>query len=94
MFNQENTNWWVYIAQAADGSYYTGMTRDMEKRKQKHNSHSGSLWARAKGDFEILWTEKHLGSSSTRIRESQLKGWTRRKKEALISGNLELLKKL
>jgi hypothetical protein len=43
---------------------------------------------------ELVYTEPHPTRASALTRERQLKGWTRAKKEALIKGNLDLLKRL
>ena len=46
------------------------------------------------GEFELVYQEDYVTRIEVMRREKQLKGWTRAKKEALITGNLELLKKL
>ncbi|MFC1521863.1 GIY-YIG nuclease family protein [Elusimicrobiota bacterium] len=92
--HKETSEFWVYIAQCANGSYYVGTTQNIEKRIHRHSINSGSRHMRVCGDGMVLWHEEHPDLLSARSREAQLKRWTRRKKEALISGELELLKKL
>lgn len=80
-------SWFVYIAQARTGRYYTGMTTDTVKRIDKHNSGNGSRLALQQGPFVLKWVSKKYNTKSeARIREMQIKGWSRIKKEKLISG--------
>lgn len=79
--------WYVYIAQARTGRYYTGITTDPDQRIQKHNSGLGSMFAKEQGHFRLVYTFKPMTSKSeARIREIQIKGWSRLKKQKLISG--------
>ncbi|KKR63884.1 MAG: hypothetical protein UU05_C0059G0004 [Candidatus Curtissbacteria bacterium GW2011_GWA1_40_47] len=79
-----------YILRCSDNSFYCGMTTDIDKRLKEHNSNSsrGAKYLRGKTP------EKYLDIKSAMNRELQVKKWTRAKKEALIKGELELLKKL
>ncbi|MCX6714045.1 MAG: GIY-YIG nuclease family protein [Candidatus Vogelbacteria bacterium] len=80
-------SWYVYIARARTGCYYTGITNNPELRIVKHNSGKGSQMAIQQGPFELVYTSPELpDKSSARKREAQLKKWTREKKEKLISG--------
>ena len=47
-------NWCVYILECLDGSYYTGITNDLEKRMTAHQSGKGSKYVRAKGFGRFL----------------------------------------
>ena len=48
-------NWYVYIAKAKTGYYYTGITTDPKQRILKHNSGMGSQMARQQGPFELIY---------------------------------------
>jgi predicted GIY-YIG superfamily endonuclease len=79
--------WYVYIAKAVTGYYYTGITTDPVRRLIKHNSGHGSQMAKQQGPFTILYISKAPTSKSeARKREIQIKGWSRLKKERLIKG--------
>lgn len=79
--------WFVYIAKAHTGRYYTGITNNPERRIEKHNTGQGSQFARDQGPFELVYVSVPLGSKSdARKREIQIKGWSRIKKEKLMSG--------
>ena len=79
--------WYVYIAQAKTGRYYTGITNDPDARIAKHNKGKGSRLARQQGPFTIAYvSESFPNKSVARKREAQIKGWSREKKEKLIRG--------
>ena len=80
-------NWYVYITKAKTGRYYTGITNSPEIRIEKHNSGKGSRMAVQQGPFELVYTSNIFpNKSEARKREAQLKGWSKEKKEKLISG--------
>jgi putative endonuclease len=80
-------DWFVYIAQANTGRYYVGITTDPQERIKKHNSGTGSQFARQQGPFTLVYVSNPLLSKSeARKREIQLKGWTHKKKEKLVKG--------
>ena len=87
-------NYFVYIAQCADGSYYTGITDNIERRLKEHNTNEGGRYTRSFGPVRLLWTEDQPGYSAALKREAQIKRWTRAKKEAFLKGDLALLKRL
>lgn len=82
-------NWYVYIMQANTGRYYVGITIDVKKRLERHNSGQGSQFARQQGPFRLKYQCIYTNKSSARKREVQLKGWSRLKKEKLISGQFQ-----
>lgn len=72
---------------------YVGSTRDLAQRITYHNSgrcrHTSKFMP-----WRIVYTERFETDSDALRRERQIKGWTRVKKEALITGNVATLKKL
>ena len=80
-------DWFVYIAQAPTGNYYTGITTDPHRRKQEHNRNEGAKFAHDQGALRLLYVSPAFSDqSSARLREVQIKGWMRAKKEKLIRG--------
>jgi predicted GIY-YIG superfamily endonuclease len=80
-------NWYVYIAKSRLDFYYTGITNNPEKRILKHNNGQGSQMAKQQGPFVLMYVSPEFpNKSEARKREDQIKGWTRYKKEKLISG--------
>ncbi|MFA7682404.1 MAG: GIY-YIG nuclease family protein [Candidatus Peribacteraceae bacterium] len=79
--------WFVYIAQARTGRYYTGITTDPRRRISDHNKGKGAKFAKDQGDLTLVYkSSPHESKSEARTREIQIKGWTRAKKEKLIGG--------
>jgi putative endonuclease len=76
--------YFVYILQCRDGSYYTGITTDVERRFKEHKNGTGGLYTRAKKAKRIVYQEKHADRSSASKREAEIKSWPRQKKMALI----------
>jgi len=79
--------WYVYIAKAKTGRYYTGIATNPNKRILEHNKGKGSQLSRQQGPFAAVYISRSLpNKSEARKREAQVKGWTRKKKENLING--------
>lgn len=75
----------VYILQCEDGSLYTGITTDVERRFKEHTSGVGGHYTRAKKVQKIVYTEQHPDRSSASKREAEIKRFDRTKKLALIA---------
>ena len=88
--------YYFYILRCADNSLYCGMTSNLDKRIKEHNSDGprGAKYLRAKKPVKVVYSETFPDIKSAMNREFQVKKWTKAKKEALIKGDLELLKKL
>ena len=83
------SSWYLYIAKARTGNYYVGISTEPERRIEDHNRGKGATMARTQGPFTLIYTSKPLpNQSAARKREIQVKGWTRSKKEKLISGEI------
>jgi putative endonuclease len=72
--------YYLYILKCSDGSLYTGITNDLEKRMAVHRSGKGSKYVRAHMPFELIHTEKFPDKSSAMNREAEVKSWPRQKK--------------
>jgi len=72
------------------------MTSNLEKRLKEHNSSQsrGAKYLRAKKPVSLVFSETYQDVKSAMNRELQVKKWTKAKKEALIAGDLKLLKTL
>ncbi|MEX2028361.1 MAG: GIY-YIG nuclease family protein [Candidatus Curtissbacteria bacterium] len=88
--------YYFYILRCADNSLYCGMTSNLENRLKEHNSEGrkGAKYLRGKKPVVIVHSEIYQDIKTAMNRELQVKKWTKAEKEALISGDLELLKKL
>lgn len=76
--------YFVYLIECKDGSIYTGVTTDVDRRFKEHASGTGGHYTRSKGVRSVLYTEPHPTKSSALKRELQIKGWTREKKLRLL----------
>ncbi|WP_449387136.1 GIY-YIG nuclease family protein [Chryseobacterium lineare] len=84
---------WMYILLCSDGSYYTGSTNDLERRIQQHQSGEGSNHTKKRLPVQLIYYEEYERIDVAFYREKQIQGWSRKKKEALIGGWDEELKK-
>ncbi len=80
--------WYLYILQCANGSLYTGITNNLEKRLKAHQKGKGSWYTRVFGAEKILYTEECGDKSHAFKRELEIKRWPRKKKLMLIRGDL------
>ena len=85
---------YVYILRCRDESLYVGETDDLAKRLARHNAGRGCLFTASRLPVALVYAEERALRDGALERERQLKRWTRAKKEALIAGNLRLLKRL
>ncbi len=76
--------YFVYLIECVDGSFYTGMTTDVERRFREHKNKTGGHYTSAKGVVRVVYTEQHPDRSSALKREAQIKRWPRQKKLDLI----------
>jgi len=79
--------WFVYIAKARTGRFYVGITTNPQERITKHNAGMGSRFAIHQGPFQLAYFSLPFQSkSAARVREMQIKKWSRAKKQKLITG--------
>ena len=79
----ENT-WKLYILRCGDGSLYTGITTDVEKRLEAHRSGKGAKYTRGRGPLELVYSEECGDHSAALKRELEIKALTREEKQKLI----------
>ncbi len=84
-------NAYTYILLCDDGSYYTGSTKDLERRYQEHLSGEGANHTRKHPPIEVLYYEQYDRIDDAFYREKQIQKWNRKKKKALIEGRGEEL---
>jgi len=84
----------TYILLCANNEYYVGSTSDIERRLQEHQSGRGADFTKGHLPVKLVYTEEYSTIEEAYQRERQLHGWTRVKKEALIRGDIEELKRL
>ncbi|MEK7090095.1 MAG: GIY-YIG nuclease family protein [Patescibacteria group bacterium] len=83
---REYNMWFVYILECKDGSLYTGITDNPERRFDEHKNKRGGKYTKSKGGVKrMLYKEEHATRSLALKRESQIKSWRREKKLNLIN---------
>ena len=78
--------WFVYIVRCADGTLYTGITKDVTRRVAEHNAHgmSGAMYTRGRRPVALVYTEVLASRSAAARREYAIKQMTRQGKDALV----------
>lgn len=74
----------VYILECQDGSLYTGITNDLQRRLKQHQAGKGGHYTRAKGALKVVYTEERPSRSSALRREAEIKRWPRKQKLMLV----------
>jgi len=74
-----------------DGTYYTGSTWDLDQRIREHDKGEGAEYTRKRLPIKLVYMEEYPQVEDAYRRERQLHGWSHRKKQALIDGNMEAL---
>ncbi|PLW93522.1 MAG: hypothetical protein C0592_05850 [Marinilabiliales bacterium] len=85
---------YLYILQCNDGSYYSGSTKNIEKRLWEHSSGIGSVYTKGRLPVTLVYFEEYQRIEEAFYREKQIQGWSRKKKKALIDAIPEKLHKL
>ena len=78
-------SWKVYIVRCCDGSLYTGVTTDIEKRLAAHNSGRGAKYTRSRRPVELVYHEECEDHSGALRRELEIKAMTREQKLNIIT---------
>ena len=88
-------HYYVYILKCVDNSYYTGVTSNLESRLFQHETgYYPRCYTATRLPVELVFWERFYQPMHAITFEKQVKGWSRRKKEALIERNWERLKEL
>lgn len=88
-------NYYVYIIQCSDNSYYTGVTNDLERRLWEHETgYNEKCYTYSRRPLILKYYEHYHDINNAIAREKQLKGWSRKKKEALFREDWDELKRL
>ena len=85
---------YLYILLCSNGLYYTGSTNDLERRLAQHKNGEGANFTKKHLPVELVYLEEFQRIDEAYYREKQVQGWSRKKKEALISGEQNKLPEL
>lgn len=77
--------WYLYILCCGDGTLYTGITTDVEKRLAAHRAGKGAKYTRGRSPLELAYREECGTHSDALRREAAVKSLSREEKQRLIS---------
>ena len=80
-------SWYVYILRCGDGTFYTGIATDVQRRLEIHKSGKGAKYTRGRGPLELVYQEFCDGHSQALQREIRIKKLSRQQKMTLIAKN-------
>jgi len=81
------SKWCVYILCCADGSLYTGITNDLDKRIKAHNDGTGAKYTKPRRPVRLAYQEAAADRSTASKREYVVKQLSRMEKQALINAS-------
>lgn len=79
--------WILYILECGDGTLYTGITDDLDRRLKAHSTGKGAKYTRGRGPLKLRYQESCPDKSAALRREREVKALPRAKKLALIDEN-------
>lgn len=83
--------WYLYILRCGDGTLYTGITTDVEKRLEQHRSGKGAKYTRGRGPLELVYQEECGSHSNALKRELEIKKLSRAEKlRKFVEENLQI----
>lgn len=81
---EESAPYYCYIVRCCDGTLYTGITNNLERRIAAHNKGTGAAYTASRRPVELLYSE-YVGAKGDALRrELQIKAMTRSRKLKLI----------
>jgi len=86
-------NWYVYLLECADKTYYTGITTDLKRRLHEHNNDDkkAAKYTRARRPLNIVYFELCQSRSEAGVREYEIRKLNRKKKKELATSMLSQL---
>jgi len=88
--SKENNIWRVYMVRCSDGTLYTGITKDLEKRIEAHNSgKDGARYTRSRRPVTLVYSEQVESKSAAARLEYQIKRLPRVKKKRLVKNRVQ-----
>jgi len=82
---------YMYILLCSNDMYYTGSTNDLERRMEQHQNGEGANFTKKNLPVKLVYYEEFQRIDEAFYREKQVQGWSRKKKEALITGTSNML---
>ncbi len=80
--------WLLYILKCNDGTFYTGVTNDLQRRFSMHSKGKAARYTRTRRPVALIYQEKCSDRAQALVRECAVKSFSRKKKEELVAGVL------
>lgn len=77
-------DWFVYILECKDGTFYTGITDDLNSRLVTHNAGKGARYTKGRVPVVLRYSEKVKGRSMASKREAEIKKMSRKMKQSIL----------
>ncbi len=87
-------SFWVYILRCGDGSYYTGHTDNLERRLHQHQAGIFDGYTASRKPLALVYSCPFPSREEALRAERQIKGWSRKKKEAMLRGDWSAVNRL
>ena len=83
------SRWFLYIVECSDGSYYTGITTNIERRLLEHNCNNkkGAKYTRSRRPVNLIYSEEYKDRSAASKKECMIKKKTKKEKIKFILKN-------
>ena len=82
--DESDEQWFLYILRCHNGSLYTGVTNNLERRIKMHQEGKAAKYTRTRRPIELVYSESCLGRKEALVRECQIKEYSKKKKEELV----------
>jgi predicted GIY-YIG superfamily endonuclease len=82
---RQRRGWCLYLVKCADGTLYTGITNDLQRRLDQHNNGTASRYTRSRLPVQLVYREGCRGKSGALKKEYRIKSLSRRAKQAYIA---------
>jgi len=85
----KSKEWYLYVVECSDGTFYTGVTTDIPRRVNEHNTSArGAKYTRSRRPVRTVYWRKMEDKSSAQTEESKFKRLSRKQKQEIISSHL------
>ncbi|WP_106814756.1 GIY-YIG nuclease family protein [Microbacterium timonense] len=79
----------TYMLQCADGTYYVGSTRELDRRLVQHQTGFGSEYTRRRLPVTLIWSAEFERIDEAFAWEKRIQGWSHAKRQAFVAGGLD-----
>ena len=87
-------SFWAYMLRCADDSYYVGQTDNLENRIDAHIASEPTCYTTTGRPVSLVWSQEFATREESIAAEQQMKGWSRKKKQALIRDDWKEIERL